>query len=113
MVKNLAPYILSKSAGTLFVQLLANQISQAELQVVTMHPGFVFGDGQKELGITEDMFPFDQGESQSARKDRVLMEGQPNYPARLRFGLHPKRLPFCMAGSYGHRGMWKSWLVGM
>jgi len=61
MVKNMAPYILSKSAGTLFVQLLANQTLHTELQVVTMHPGFVYGEDQRKFGITEGMLPFDQG----------------------------------------------------
>ncbi|KAF2801216.1 NAD(P)-binding protein [Melanomma pulvis-pyrius CBS 109.77] len=60
MIVNLAPYVLSKAAGTLFVQLLANQTPREELQVVTMHPGTIFADGYKNLGITEDMLPFDQ-----------------------------------------------------
>lgn len=59
---NLAPYVLSKSAGSLFVQLLAREVPKEQLQVVTMHPGTVFADGYKDLGITEDMLPFDQGE---------------------------------------------------
>ncbi|KAF2676627.1 putative short-chain dehydrogenase [Lentithecium fluviatile CBS 122367] len=62
MVMSLAPYVLSKSAGTLFVQLLANQIPQGELQVVTMHPGTIFAEGYKDVGITEDMLPFDQAD---------------------------------------------------
>ena len=61
MVTNLAPYVLSKSSGTLFVQLLANQVPESELQVVTMHPGTVFADGYKALGITEDTIAWDNG----------------------------------------------------
>ncbi|KAF2438297.1 NAD(P)-binding protein [Karstenula rhodostoma CBS 690.94] len=60
LIKNLAPYVLSKSTGTLFVQLLARQVPQDQLQVVTMHPGTIFGDGYIALGITEDMLPFDR-----------------------------------------------------
>ncbi|KAK7185534.1 hypothetical protein DPSP01_010787 [Paraphaeosphaeria sporulosa] len=62
LITTLAPYVLSKSAGTLFVQLLARQVPQDQLQVVTMHPGTVFADGFKDLGITEDMVPFDQAD---------------------------------------------------
>jgi hypothetical protein len=60
MMKFQVQYILSKSSGTLFVQLLASQIPQAELQVITMHPGAVFVDGYEALGITEDSLPFDK-----------------------------------------------------
>ena len=42
MVSVRASYDLTKSAGALFVQLLANQIPKEELQIVTFHPGSVW-----------------------------------------------------------------------
>lgn len=57
----MSPYVLSKSAGAHFVQLLANQTPREQLQVVHVHPGTVFAAGFAKLGITEDMLPFDQG----------------------------------------------------
>ncbi|CAI6339128.1 unnamed protein product [Periconia digitata] len=59
MVVNLAPYYISKSAAAVYIQAIANQTSREQLQVVTLHPGTVFGDGFERIGITEDMLPFD------------------------------------------------------
>jgi NAD(P)-dependent dehydrogenase (short-subunit alcohol dehydrogenase family) len=72
LVTNVSPYVLSKSAGTLFVQLLANQVPQAELQVVTMHPGTIYGDAFEGVGITEDMIPFDKGEQRKAPIKNIM-----------------------------------------
>jgi hypothetical protein len=63
MVIARAAYALSKANGTLFVQLLADQIPIDELQVITFHPGILFGDGWKASGITKDMLPFDECET--------------------------------------------------
>jgi hypothetical protein len=40
-----AAYSLSKTSGTLLVQLLADQYPVDELQIVTYHPGTVYGAG--------------------------------------------------------------------
>lgn len=63
MVIPRASYVLSKSSSVLLVQLLATQTPIEELQVVTFHPGTVFGAGWEAGGITEDMAPFDNGKS--------------------------------------------------
>jgi hypothetical protein len=62
MVIPRAAYVLSKASGSLFVQLLADQIPVDELQVVTFHPGMLFGAGWEASGITRDMLPFDDCE---------------------------------------------------
>lgn len=53
----LASYGLSKSAGTLFAQLLANQIPPEKLQIVSYHPGSVWNPGwplPKDAGEFDD-----------------------------------------------------------
>ncbi|KAK3213472.1 hypothetical protein GRF29_28g20766 [Pseudopithomyces chartarum] len=60
LAEGLASYVLSKSAGTHFIQLLARQIPREQLQVVTMHPGTVFTDSLQNIGISEDMVPCDK-----------------------------------------------------
>jgi nucleoside-diphosphate-sugar epimerase len=67
MVIPRAAYTLSKAAGALFVQLLSDQILPDELQVITFHPGTVFGAGWEEMGATKDLLPFDEGKSASVR----------------------------------------------
>lgn len=56
-----AAYGLSKSAGRLFMQLLANQIQSEKLQILTFHPGAVWNKAWIETGITKDRFVFDEG----------------------------------------------------
>jgi NAD(P)-dependent dehydrogenase (short-subunit alcohol dehydrogenase family) len=53
-----ASYGLSKSAGTLYVQLLANQYPVEKLQIVSFHPGAVWNDA---YGIPQDALPLDNG----------------------------------------------------
>jgi len=62
MLISLSPYTFSKLTGTLFVQLLSIQVPIEELQVVSFHPGAIFSDGTRDMGLTEDVFPFDQGQ---------------------------------------------------
>jgi hypothetical protein len=53
---------LTKSCGTLAIQMLADQYPAEEMQVLNFHPGAIYGPGWAEEGITEDMFPFDDRE---------------------------------------------------
>jgi hypothetical protein len=52
-------YSLTKASGTLAVQILANTIPSDVMQIISFHPGMLFGDGWVAMGVTEDMFPFD------------------------------------------------------
>jgi len=54
-------YSLTKASGTLAVQILANTITPDKMQIVSFHPGMIYGLGWAESGITEDMIPFDDG----------------------------------------------------
>lgn len=54
-------YSLTKASGTLAVQILANTITPDEMQIVSFHPGMIFGLGWTEMGVTEDMISFDDG----------------------------------------------------
>jgi hypothetical protein len=63
MVIPRAAYVLSKTGSTLLVQLLADQIPVNELQVISFHPGMIFGAGFEDVGITKDMMPFDEGKA--------------------------------------------------
>jgi hypothetical protein len=49
-------YILSKMTGTLLFQLIALHAPSEKMQVVTMHPGVVYGDGWKAMGFPPDKF---------------------------------------------------------
>jgi short-subunit dehydrogenase len=67
MVIPRAAYSLSKTGGTLFVQLLANQVPVEELQIVSFNPGAVYGEGWAADGISKDMLPFDEGSTNPRR----------------------------------------------
>ncbi|KAF2107963.1 hypothetical protein BDV96DRAFT_505206 [Lophiotrema nucula] len=53
-------YTLSKFAGTLFFQFLAQDFSHDKVQVVSFHPGVIYNDYWKSLGI--DPKHFDDGQ---------------------------------------------------
>lgn len=52
-------YSLTKSAATYAVSQVADSYKPEQLQVLSFHPGMLYGDGWKAFGITEDMIPFD------------------------------------------------------
>ncbi|CAK7205096.1 hypothetical protein SEUCBS139899_007861 [Sporothrix eucalyptigena] len=52
-------YSLTKSAATYAIQQIADTVKPEQLQVLSFHPGMLYGDGWKAHGITEDMLPFD------------------------------------------------------
>ncbi len=49
-------YILSKTAGALYFQLLAQETPQEKIQIVTMHPGLVYNDAWKAMGLPAEWF---------------------------------------------------------
>lgn len=55
-------YALSKNAGTLLNQVIAEHADPEKLQVVNLHPGVVHSDDFEKYGVTSDMLPFDDGE---------------------------------------------------
>ena len=55
-------YTLTKSCGTLTAQILAEQIPAEEMQILSFHPGMVYGRPFIEQGIPEDALPFDDRE---------------------------------------------------
>lgn len=54
-------YGLTKNAGNLFLQLVAQDTPPEEMQVVTYHPGAVLSDAARATGWTEDALPWDHG----------------------------------------------------
>jgi hypothetical protein len=53
-------YILSKMTRTFLFQLIALHVPPEKTQIVTMHPGVVYGDGWRAMGFPPDKF--DSGE---------------------------------------------------
>ncbi|KAF2845253.1 NAD(P)-binding protein [Plenodomus tracheiphilus IPT5] len=49
-------YVLSKSSGTLLFQLLAQDHTPEELQIINLHPGLVFNSIMKDLGADPELF---------------------------------------------------------
>ncbi|KAK1764254.1 putative short-chain dehydrogenase [Phialemonium atrogriseum] len=52
-------YSLTKNAGTLTAQLIANGASPDKLQVVSYHPGVIYSNAWKLAGAPADALPFD------------------------------------------------------
>lgn len=55
-------YTLSKNAGTLLNQVIAEHADPEKLQIVNLHPGLVQSADFVRFGVTSDMLPFDDGE---------------------------------------------------
>jgi NAD(P)-dependent dehydrogenase (short-subunit alcohol dehydrogenase family) len=107
MVIPRAAYSLSKAGGTLFVQLLANQIPIEELQIITFHPGQIYGDGWAASGITKDMLPFDEGEKQYVRVSNTQTDlGIVDLPGAFAVWAASKEAAFLNG-----RVVWASWDV--
>jgi hypothetical protein len=60
-IATLPAYSLSKGAGFLAIEHIANVTTPDKVQVITFHPGNLYSDGWKGIGITRDMLPFDDG----------------------------------------------------
>jgi len=54
-------YSLTKSSGTLAIQMLADRIPAEDMQILNFHPGMVYGAVFEADGIPEDALPFDDG----------------------------------------------------
>jgi NAD(P)-dependent dehydrogenase (short-subunit alcohol dehydrogenase family) len=56
----LPSYTLSKFAGTLFFQYLAQEVASDEVQIVSFHPGLIFNEYWEAMGVNKEHF--DDGE---------------------------------------------------
>ncbi|PVH98356.1 NAD(P)-binding protein [Periconia macrospinosa] len=52
-------YSVTKGAGTLTIQTLANRIPPEDMQILSYHPGSIYGRAWEDQGISRDAFPFD------------------------------------------------------
>lgn len=59
LASRVAAYGMSKNAGALLVQQIAEQADPEKLQVVSFHPGVVYAGGWEEAGVPESILPFD------------------------------------------------------
>ena len=44
-------YVLSKTVGAAYFQLLAQETPQEKIRIVTMHPGLVYNEYWKAIGL--------------------------------------------------------------
>lgn len=58
-------YGLSKNAGTLAMQLLARETTPDDMQIVSYHPGAVFTDSARKVGVKEDSWDWTDGKTHS------------------------------------------------
>jgi hypothetical protein len=74
-------YALTKQAGLLVIQTLADAADPAKLQVVSYNPGAIFSESAKNHGLTEDSLPWDNSKSSfisspiSSQVGHLLMRG--------------------------------------
>lgn len=52
-------YGLTKNAGALTLQQIANRSDPEKLQIINLHPGVIYNDAWKQGGISETVLPFD------------------------------------------------------
>lgn len=57
----LRTYAVTKSASTALFQRIAQDVSPDELQIVSYHPGSVYTDQMRKIGLEEDFADFDDG----------------------------------------------------
>lgn len=50
-------YSLSKLTAAAMFQLIAQDVSAEQLQIVGFHPGLVFNETWSKMGLPSDMFP--------------------------------------------------------
>ncbi len=56
-------YGLTKNAGTALIQVIAEELSPEQMQIVSFNPGPVFTQAARNDGYTKDMFdPWNDGE---------------------------------------------------
>ena len=52
-------YGMTKMAGTLAMQYIAQDANPDEMQVISYHPGSTYSESWQRFGIPEDFLPFD------------------------------------------------------
>ncbi|KAK7959044.1 short-chain dehydrogenase [Apiospora aurea] len=65
-------YGLSKNAGALAMQLIAQDTKVEDMQIVTFNPGPVFTPGAASTGVTKDGFDWNDGKTRPVRPLRGL-----------------------------------------
>ncbi|KAF2666299.1 NAD(P)-binding protein [Microthyrium microscopicum] len=55
-IANRPAYTLSKTAGTLLFQLIAQTEPSEKLQVISYHPGIIYGDEFEKMGLPAEIF---------------------------------------------------------
>jgi NAD(P)-dependent dehydrogenase (short-subunit alcohol dehydrogenase family) len=63
IAKSLPSYALTKKAGQILIQTLADEADPKKLQIVSFHPGAILSETAKNAGMTENSIPFDDGKS--------------------------------------------------
>jgi hypothetical protein len=55
-IANRPAYTLSKTTGTLLFQLIAQTEPSDKLQIISYHPGLIYGDEFEKMGLPEEIF---------------------------------------------------------
>lgn len=63
-------YCLTKNAGTTLLQQIAKDVAPERMQVVSFHPGTLYGEGWKKAGVGRDTMPWDTG---MCNKERLVL----------------------------------------
>lgn len=71
-VKAFPAYCASKNAGTLLVQLFAQDVSPDDMQVLSYHPGAIWTDSVKKSGVPKEAYAWDDGTSRPILPDVLL-----------------------------------------
>jgi NAD(P)-dependent dehydrogenase (short-subunit alcohol dehydrogenase family) len=58
-------YSLAKNAQTLLLQLVADETSPEEMQIVSFHPGAILSEAAEKYGLTKDSLAWDNGKQPS------------------------------------------------
>ncbi|KAM0202655.1 hypothetical protein ACHAQD_007297 [Fusarium lateritium] len=64
--KHLSSYSLTKAAGTLLLQKLADESNPQQTQIISFHPGAIFTAQTRDKGMVEDSMNWDDGELRRA-----------------------------------------------
>jgi NAD(P)-dependent dehydrogenase (short-subunit alcohol dehydrogenase family) len=102
-------YTLSKLAGTLVFQVVAQNVSPKELQIVSFHPGLIYNDAWKATGLPQELF--DGGKKSAPTKSHKLTSHKTIFAARLPSGLPRRKLNFSTGALSGRPGMSSSSLL--
>ena len=65
-------YYLSKTAGSVLFQALAENIPSEEIQIVNFHPGAIYSEAWEAMGLPPDLF--DNGEISFLLTYRVTLQ---------------------------------------